>query len=249
MAERRGTAPEARLLVVDDEPNIVELLDTSLTFAGFEVATATSGREAVAATQRFAPDLIVLDVMLPDMDGFEVLRLLRGTGTRIPILLLTARDATDDKISGLTLGADDYVTKPFSLGEVLARVRAVLRRTAGESLPPVNPNGGVRSPEPSARLVFADIEVDRETHEVWKAGQPVTLSPTEFRLLQYFLDNPAKALSKATILDHVWNYDFGRDSNIVESYVSYLRKKVDTTEPRLIHTIRGIGYALRVPRG
>jgi two-component system OmpR family response regulator len=247
MTDHRAATPEARLLVVDDEPNIVELLDTSLTYAGFEVATATSGREAVAATQRFMPDLIVLDVMLPDMDGFEVLRLLRGSGTRIPVVLLTARDATDDKISGLTLGADDYVTKPFSLGEVLARVRAVLRRTGGDTEAPPPPNVQ-RPPDQSARLNFADIEVDRETHEVWKAGQPVTLSPTEFRLLQYFLDNPAKALSKATILDHVWNYDFGRDSNIVESYVSYLRKKVDTTEPRLIHTIRGVGYALRVPR-
>jgi two-component system OmpR family response regulator len=248
MAENRSAAPEARLLVVDDEPNIVELLDTSLTYAGFEVETATSGRAAVAATQRFTPDLIVLDVMLPDMDGFEVLRLLRGSGTRVPIVLLTARDATDDKINGLTLGADDYVTKPFSLGEVLARVRAVLRRTAGETAPLGLPDTG-RLPEPPARLIFADIEVDRETHEVWKAGRSVTLSPTEFRLLQFFLDNPAKALSKSTILDHVWNYDFGRDSNIVESYVSYLRKKVDTTEPRLIHTIRGVGYALRVPRG
>jgi two-component system OmpR family response regulator len=248
MAENRTAAPEARLLVVDDEPNIVELLDTSLTYAGFEVETAMSGREAVAATQKFAPDLIVLDVMLPDMDGFEVLRLLRGTGTRVPIVLLTARDATDDKINGLTLGADDYVTKPFSLGEVLARVRAVLRRTTGDAAP-WSSLDAARPAEQPARLVFADIEVDRETHEVWKAGKPVTLSPTEFRLLQFFLDNPAKALSKATILDHVWNYDFGRDSNIVESYVSYLRKKIDSTEPRLIHTIRGVGYALRVPRG
>jgi len=244
MAERQAAAPEARLLVVDDEPNIVELLDTSLSYAGFEVVTATTGREAVAATSEFTPDLIVLDVMLPDMDGFEVLRLLRGTGTRIPVLFLTARDGTDDKISGLTLGADDYVTKPFSLGEVLARVRAVLRRTVESAPVPV----AERVADASARTTFADIEVDRETHEAWKAGKPVTLSPTEFRLLQYFLDNPGKALSKATILDHVWHYDFGRDSNIVESYVSYLRKKVDTTEPRLIHTIRGVGYALRVPR-
>ena len=245
MAERQAEAPEARLLVVDDEPNIVELLDTSLSYAGFEVRTATSGREAVAATAEFTPDLIVLDVMLPDMDGFEVLRLLRGTGSRIPVLFLTARDGTDDKISGLTLGADDYVTKPFSLGEVLARVRAVLRRTADAAPDPIAVE---RTGDASARSTFADIEVDRETHEVWKTGKPVTLSPTEFRLLQYFLDNPGKALSKATILDHVWHYDFGRDSNIVESYVSYLRKKVDTTEPRLIHTIRGVGYALRVPR-
>ncbi|GAA3397224.1 response regulator transcription factor [Cryptosporangium minutisporangium] len=244
MAERQAAAPEARLLVVDDEPNIVELLDTSLSYAGFEVVTATTGREAVAATSEFTPDLIVLDVMLPDMDGFEVLRLLRGTGAKIPVLFLTARDGTDDKISGLTLGADDYVTKPFSLGEVLARVRAVLRRTAEAPVAVLERASG----DTSARSTFADIEVDRETHEVWKAGKQVTLSPTEFRLLQYFLDNPGKALSKATILDHVWHYDFGRDSNIVESYVSYLRKKVDTTQPRLIHTIRGVGYALRVPR-
>ncbi|TQS46273.1 response regulator transcription factor [Cryptosporangium phraense] len=245
MAEHEAAAPEARLLIVDDEPNIVELLDTSLSYAGFEVRTATSGRAAVAATSEFTPDLIVLDVMLPDMDGFEVLRLLRGSGTRIPVLFLTARDGTDDKISGLTLGADDYVTKPFSLGEVLARVRAVLRRVAEVPTASTVPE---RISDASARSAFADIEVDRETHEVWKAGKQVTLSPTEFRLLQYFLDNPGKALSKATILDHVWHYDFGRDSNIVESYVSYLRKKVDTTEPRLIHTIRGVGYALRVPR-
>jgi two-component system OmpR family response regulator len=226
---------EARLLVVDDEPNIVELLSASLRYAGFEVATATTGLEALTAARTFRPDLLVLDVMMPEMDGFELVRRLRSEGARTPVLFLTARDATEDKITGLTLGGDDYVTKPFSLEEVVARIRAVLRRTTENAA------------HQASRLEFADIELDDETHEVWKAGAAVSLSPTEFKLLRYFLSNPGRVLSKAQILDHVWNYDFGGDANVVESYVSYLRRKVDTTEPRLLQTLRGVGYVLRRP--
>jgi two-component system OmpR family response regulator len=227
-------AAEARLLVVDDEPNILELLSASLRFAGFDVASAANGVEALRLARSFRPDLLVLDVMMPEMDGFDLVRRLRGEGSRTPVVFLTARDATEDKVTGLTLGGDDYVTKPFSLEEVVARIRAVLRRTSE----------GPTS-EQSWRVSFADIELDDETHEVWKAGEPVSLSPTEFKLLRYFLQNAGRVLSKAQILDHVWNYDFGGDANVVESYVSYLRRKVDTTEPRLLHTLRGVGYVLR----
>ena len=227
--------PAARLLVVEDEPNILELLSASLRYAGFDVLTATGGTEAVQAAQRHRPDLIVLDVMLPDMDGFDVVRRLRGGGARIPVVFLTARDAMEDKVRGLTLGGDDYVTKPFSLEEVIARIRAVLRRTHGDGA------------EPTPRLKFADLELDEESHEVWRAGQHVQLSPTEFKLLRYFMSNANRVLSKMQILDHVWDYDFRGDTGIVESYVSVLRRKVDTTEPRLIHTLRGVGYVLRLP--
>jgi two-component system OmpR family response regulator len=228
-------SPEARLLIVEDEPNILELLAASLRYAGFEVATASGGQEAFSAVQRYRPDLIVLDVMLPDMDGFDVVRRLRGGGSHTPVVFLTARDDLADKIRGLTLGGDDYVTKPFSLEEVVARIRAVLRRTSGDpSAPP-------------PRLSFADIELDEESHEVWRRGNPVSLSPTEFKLLHYFMANAGRVLSKAQILDHVWNYDFRGDAAIVESYVSVLRRKVDNMEPRLIHTLRGVGYVLRVP--
>ena len=229
-------AAEARLLVVDDEPNIVELLSASLRYAGFEVAGAADGQEALRLARTFRPDLLVLDVMMPEMDGFELVRRLRSEGKRTPVLFLTARDATEDKITGLTLGGDDYVTKPFSLEEVVARIRAVLRRTAEKA--------GTTT---ASRLAFADVELDDETHEVWKAGAPVALSPTEFKLLRYFLSNPGRVLSKAQILDHVWNYDFGGDANVVESYVSYLRRKVDSTEPKMLHTLRGVGYVLRRP--
>jgi two-component system, OmpR family, response regulator len=229
---------EAKLLVVDDEPNIVELLSVSLRYAGFEVTTATSGLAAVAEARRFRPDLIVLDVMMPDMDGFAVVRRLRGEGLRVPIVFLTARDATEDKITGLTLGGDDYVTKPFSLEEVLARIRAVLRRTGG----------GAEPGAADGKLTFADIELDDDSHEVWKDGELVALSPTEFKLLRYLMQNAGRVLSKAQILDHVWHYDFGGEAGVVESYVSYLRKKVDTGEPRLIHTVRGVGYVMRLPR-
>ena len=229
--------PEARLLVVDDEPNILELLAISLRFAGFEVATAANGRDALAEARRIRPDLVVLDVMMPDMDGFAVVRRMRGEGSTAPVLFLTARDATEDKVTGLTVGGDDYVTKPFSLEEIVARIRAVLRRTAG--------GAGVEQ----VRLTFADIELDDDTHEVWKDGELVALSPTEFKLLRYFMQNAGRVLSKSQILDHVWHYDFGGEANVVESYVSYLRRKVDTTEPRLLHTLRGVGYVLRMPRG
>ena len=228
--------PEARLLVVDDEPNLVDLLATSLRFAGFEVATARNGSEALRVAPEFRPDLLVLDVMMPGIDGFSVVRRLRQDGMSVPVVFLTARDATEDKVTGLTLGGDDYVTKPFSLEEVVARIRAVLRRFRATAQPP------------STRLTFADIEMDEDTHEVWKAGELVPLSPTEFKLLRYFLQNAGRVLSKAQILDHVWHYDFNGDANVVESYVSYLRRKVDTTEPRLLHTLRGVGYVLRQPR-
>lgn len=228
-----------RLLVVDDEPDIVELLSASLRYHGYEVSSATSGRQAMEEARRFRPDMILLDVMMPELDGFDVLRRLRGEGARVPVLFLTARDATEDKIKGLTLGGDDYVTKPFSLSEILARIQAVLRRIN-------DPAGGAAAPSP--RLTFADIELDEDTHEVFKAGQEVQLSPTEFKLLRYFMNNPGRVLSKAQILDHVWQYDFGGDAGVVESYVSYLRKKIDTTEPRLLHTLRGVGYSLRLPR-
>jgi two-component system OmpR family response regulator len=230
--------PEARILVVDDEPNIVELLSVSLKFQGFEVLAATNGGQALDRAREARPDAVILDVMMPGMDGFGVLRRLRADGIDAPALFLTARDSLQDKIAGLTLGGDDYVTKPFSLEEVVARLRVILRR-AGK--------GGGTEPR-SSRLSFADIELDEETHEVWKAGQSVSLSPTEFTLLRYFVINAGTVLSKPKILDHVWRYDFGGDVNVVESYVSYLRRKIDTGEKRLLHTLRGVGYVLREPR-
>ncbi len=231
-----GRTPEARLLVVDDEPNIVELLSTSLRFAGFEVATAMTGDDAVRAVERHRPDLVLLDVMLPDVDGFVVLRRLRARQDHLPVLFLTARDANDDKVTGLTLGGDDYVTKPFSLEEVVARIRAVLRRTqSGAEDRPV-------------RLSVADLDLDEDSHQVWRGGDEVQLSPTEFNLLRYLMINTGRVLSKAQILDHVWSYDFDGDANIVESYISYLRRKLDAGREPLIHTVRGVGYVLRPPR-
>ena len=224
---------EARLLVVEDDLNILELLSASLRFAGFSVTTAASGADAVTAAREERPDLIVLDVMLPDLDGFDVIRKLRESGTKTPVVFLTARDATDDKIRGLTLGGDDYVTKPFSLEELIARIEAVLRRTGQE-----------RGAD-AHRLEFADLVMDIDRHQVWRAGRAVSLSPTEFRLLRYLLANANRVLSKAQILDHVWEYDFDGDGNVVETYVSYLRRKVDVAEPRLLRTVRGFGYVLR----
>ncbi|MGI4895632.1 MAG: response regulator transcription factor [Janthinobacterium lividum] len=229
--------PEARLLVVDDEPSIRELLATSLRFAGFEVASAADGAEALKLAEEMRPDLVVLDVMLPDLDGFTVTRKLRERGRPVPVLFLTARDDTADKIAGLTVGGDDYVTKPFSLEEVVARIRAVLRRT-----------GGVSGAD-TGRMVFHDLELEEDSHEVRRAGRIVELSPTEFKLLRYLMLNPNRVLSKAQILDHVWDYDFNGEAGIVESYISYLRRKLDTegVEP-LIHTKRGVGYVLRAPQ-
>ncbi|MBF6099624.1 response regulator transcription factor [Nocardia cyriacigeorgica] len=228
--------PEARVLVVDDEPMIVELLDVSLRFQGFEVATADDGAHALDLARTFRPQALIVDVMMPGMDGFGLLRRLRADGFDAPVLFLTARDEVHDKVAGLTLGADDYVTKPFSLEEVVARLRVILRRA-----------GQVNPAPPRARLRFADIELDDDTHEVWKSGAPVSLSPTEFTLLRYFIVNAGTVLSKPRILDHVWRYDFGGEVGVVETYVSYLRKKVDTGEQRLIHTLRGVGYVLREP--
>jgi two-component system OmpR family response regulator len=227
--------PEARLLVVDDEPSIRELLTASLRFAGFEVVPASDGAEALKLAEQHRPDLVVLDVMMPDMDGFTVTRKLRERGRDMPVLFLTARDETVDKVQGLTVGGDDYVTKPFSLEEVVARIRAVLRRT------------GIATDTESGRLVFHDLELDEDSHEVRRDGKLVELSPTEFKLLRYLMLNPNRVLSKAQILDHVWAYDFNGEAGIVESYISYLRRKVDIVDPPLIHTKRGVGYVLRLP--
>ena len=230
-----AVTPEARLLVVEDEPNIRELLATSLRFAGFEVATAANGSEAIRQATELAPDLVVLDVMLPDVDGFTVTRKIRDSGRHVPIVFVTARDSLDDKIKGLTVGGDDYVTKPFSLDEVVARIRAVLRRTRGEQ-------------DEESGLRFEDLELDEDSHEVRRAGRVIETSPTEFKLLRYLMLNPNRVLSKAQILDHVWDYDFRGESGIVESYISYLRRKIDTDGlPPLIHTKRGVGYVLRLP--
>ncbi len=223
-----------RILVVDDERNIAELVATALRYEGFELMTAADGAQALAAVRDVVPDLIVLDVGLPDTDGFALQERLRAGGQRIPVLFLTARDAVEDRIRGLTLGADDYMTKPFSLEELVARVHAVLRRTSETSAA-------------AHRLSFSDLVLDDDTHEVRRGGRRVDLSPTEFSLLRYLILNARKVLSKAQILDHVWQYDFGGDGRIVETYISYLRKKVDAEGPPLIHTVRGVGYSLRLP--
>lgn len=230
------TAPAHRVLVVDDEPSITELVATVLRYEGFQVRTAANGRKALAEVTSFRPHLLVLDVMLPDLEGFEVQKRLAADGTRTPILFLSARDAAEDKVHGLTMGADDYVTKPFSLEELVARVRMVLRRAGDDETS-------------SSRLVFADLELDEDTHEVWRGGRAIELSPTEFNLLRYLMLNPRRVLSKAQILDHVWRYDFGGATGVVETYISYLRRKVDAEPPNLIHTVRGVGYSLRQPKG
>jgi Response regulators consisting of a CheY-like receiver domain and a winged-helix DNA-binding domain len=226
--------PEAQLLVVEDEPNILELLAASLRYAGFEVISASAGTEAVQAAQRYRPDLIVLDVMLPDMDGFDVVRRLRGGGDRIPVVFLTARDAMDDKIRGLTLGGDDYVTKPFSLEEVIARIRAVLRRTRGDGA------------EPTPRLKFATWNSTRTAMRCGGPGQPVQLPPpsSSCSVISWVTRTGCCPRCRFSTM---WDYDFRGDTGIVESYVSVLRRKVDSAEPRLIHTLRGVGYVLRLP--
>ena len=224
-----------RILVVDDEPSITDAVGTALRYEGFDVRSESTGRGALTAANDFRPDLIVLDIMLPDLDGLEVTRRLRSDGLRTPVLFLTARDGTEDKVSGLTVGGDDYVTKPFSLAEVVARVRAVLRRTAPAA-------------EEAGLLRVEDLVMDEESREVWRNGTPVHLTATEFNLLRYFMLNPRRVLSKAQILDHVWQYDFDGDANVVETYVSYLRKKLDRLGPPIIQTVRLVGYSLRLPR-
>ncbi|GAA3449103.1 response regulator transcription factor [Dactylosporangium matsuzakiense] len=229
---------QPKVLVVDDEASIRALLSATLRLTGFEVRVAAGGHEALAAAAEYGPDLVVLDVMMPDLDGFEVAQRLRNSGRPVPVLFLTARDSVEDRISGLTVGADDYVAKPFSLEEVVLRIRAILRRSLGEQQQLVD--GGV--------LRYADLEMDEDAHEVRRGGRRVDLSPTEFNLLRYLLTNAGRVVSKAQILDRVWNYDFGGDGRIVESYVYYLRRKIDKWDPPLIHTVRGVGYALRLPR-
>ena len=227
--------------MVDDEAPITELLSTALRYMGYEVTTARTGAGALESASRTPPDLVVLDVMLPDIDGFEVCRRLRADGDFVPVIFLTARDAEDDRVTGFIRGGDDYVTKPFSLEELTLRIAALLRRTRATG------NGG--SATESQRLKYRDLEMDEDRHQVWRAGEEVRLSPTEFRLLRYLLLNAERVLSKQQILDHVWQYDFNGDDNVVETYISYLRRKVDRVAPRLIQTVRGFGYVLRADNG
>ena len=236
MSVAQATDPKVRVLVVDDEPNIVDVISMALRYEGFEVASAGTGADAVAAFAEQRPALVVLDVMLPDVDGFEVARRLATAGDGVPIIFLTARDSTEDVVKGLTIGGDDYVTKPFSLEELVARIRTILRRS------------GIGEAE-SSTLALADLELDEDTHEVSRGGRPIDLTATEFRLLRYLMLNPRRVLTRSQILDHVWKYDFGGDARVLETYISYLRKKVDIESPALIHTVRGVGYTLRVPRG
>ena len=232
------TAPRARrrVLVVDDEENVVHLVASALRFDGYEAVTADNGHSALAAVAEYDPDLVVLDVMMPGLDGHAVLQHLRAAGSAVPVIFLTARDGAADRVAGLRSGADDYVVKPFSVEELLARVNAVLRRTQAES-----DRDGV--------LRVADLELDENSHEVTRAGEEVHLTATEFELLRYLMRNERVVLSKAQILDRVWKYDFQGQSNIVELYIGYLRKKIDHAEPKLIHTVRGAGYVIKAPRG
>ena len=220
-----------QLLLVDDEENLRSMLTAALRHSGFDVDVASSGREALERVPETRPDVVVLDVMMPDLDGFEVCRRIRNDGSQVPVLFLTARDAIDDKVRGLTLGGDDYLVKPFSLEELVARVEALLRRSGQD---------------PGSVLRCGDLVMDDDAHRVMRGGDVVDLSPTEFNLLRYLLVNRGRVLSKAQILDHVWHYDYGGDGGVVETYVGYLRKKVDNREPKLLHTIRGVGYTLRL---
>ncbi|MEU5099619.1 response regulator transcription factor [Streptomyces sp. NPDC020996] len=233
-----GMLPRHRLLVVEDEPSIRSLLESTLRLTGYRVSSAETGQQALVEVERLAPHLLLLDVMLPDLDGYEVTRRLRAGGNDTPVLFLTARTGLDDRITGLSAGADDYVTKPFSIEEVLLRIEAILRRTA----PPVD------APAPQDVLRYADLELDKGAHEVHRGGHYVPLSPTEFRLLAYLLENAGHVVSKTQILEHVWSYDFSGDARIVETYVKYLRRKIDRFDPPLLHTVRGVGYSLRLPR-
>jgi two-component system OmpR family response regulator len=225
-----------RVLVVDDEKSFSDLIATSLRFVGFDVRTAATGSEALTVAEEFKPQAVVLDVMLPDLDGFEVCRQLRSEGLNIGVLFLTAKDGMEDKVAGLTIGGDDYMTKPFSLEELVARLRALLRRI-----------GVVEIDTDDEKIRFADLELNEATHEVHRGGQLLEMSPTEFQLLRYLLINADRVVSKSQILDHVWQYDFRGDAGIVETYISYLRKKIDAFDPPLIHTVRGVGYRLRLP--
>ena len=223
-----------RVLVVDDEPNIVDVISMALRFEGFEVESAATGADAIAAVAARRPQLLVLDVMLPDIDGFEVARRLAGARAEVPIIFLTARDSTEDVVHGLTLGGDDYVTKPFSLEELIARLRNILRRTGAAEAS-------------SSKLGFADLELDDDTREVTRGGRPIELTATEYRLLRYLMLNPRRVMTRAQLLDHVWSYDFGGDGRVLETYISYLRKKLDAHGEPLIRTVRGVGYGLRAP--
>ena len=234
MEASNGNGP-ARVLVVDDEPNIVDVISMALRYEGFEVASAATGAEALTQVRDTRPHVMLLDVMLPDMEGVDVARRLGAERARVPIIFLTARDATEDRVRGLTVGGDDYVTKPFSLEELVARLRALLRRA------------GVTASDSSV-LTFADVELDDDAHEVTRAGQLIELTPTEYRLLRYLMLNPRRVLSRQQLLEHVWDYDFGGDARVLETYVSYLRRKLDEHGPPLIHTVRGVGYVLRLPR-
>ena len=231
----------ARLLVVDDEDALVDMLRDAMRFAGYEVHVARRGFEALKAAADVRPDLLILDVNLPDIDGFEICRRLRADGSQVPVVFLTARDDREDLRTGFTRGGDDYLTKPFSLEELELRVQAILRRTRS------SPGEGADAD--GERLRCADLELDVAGHRVWRAGAEVELSATEFRLLRYLVANQGRVLSKAQILDHVWHYDFDGDGSIVETYISYLRRKVDHVEPRLIKTVRGVGYTIRAPEG
>jgi len=230
---KRLDGSPVRVLVVDDESNLTELLAMALRYEGWEVRTAGSGMAAVRAAREFQPDAVALDMMLPDFDGLEVLRRMRGHSPNLPVLFLTAKDAVEDRVAGLTAGGDDYVTKPFSLEEVVARLRALMRRTA------------VVADESSSMLVVGDLAMDEESHEVTRGGDAVQLTATEFELLRYLMRNPKRVLSKAQILDRVWNYDCGGQANVVELYISYLRKKIDAGREPMIHTMRGAGYVLK----
>ncbi|QFR01607.1 response regulator transcription factor [Streptomyces phaeolivaceus] len=241
MPEPPAVPARHRLLVVEDDPGIRLLLESALRLSGYEVAGAATGLDALRDVEGFRPDLVLLDVMLPDLDGLAVTRSLRAAGVRTPVLFLTARDAVVDRIAGLTAGGDDYVTKPFSIEEVLLRIRAILRRTDLDHL--AEAEGA-----DSGILRFADLELDENAHEVHRAGEYIPLSPTEFNLLTYLMENAGRVLSKAKILNHVWGYDFAGDGRIVETYVKYLRRKIDRIDPPLLHTVRGVGYCLRLPR-
>jgi len=224
-------ASQPRVLVVDDEENLAFLIGSALRLAGMEIESVGTGQAALEAADTFAPQAIVLDVMLPDADGFEILRRLRDRGCQAPILFVTAKQDTRDRVAGLTIGGDDYISKPFALEELVARVQVSLRRTGVNNQP--------------ARLRVADLELDLDSHRVWRGGREVELSPTEFNLLRCLMANAGRVVTRAQILDSVWQYDFNGESSIIESFMSNLRKKVDTAEPKLIHTVRGVGYSIR----